>query len=51
VLLAMGIDPEIAHGSLRFSLGRDTTREEVEQAAAIVVECVGVLARSGNVRR
>lgn len=51
VLLAMGIEPEIAHGSLRFSLGRDTTREEIEQAAAIVVECVGVLSRSGNVRR
>lgn len=51
VLLAMGIEPEIAHGSLRFSLGRDSTREEIERAAAVVVECVGVLARSGNVRR
>ncbi|MBL8761980.1 MAG: aminotransferase class V-fold PLP-dependent enzyme, partial [Phycisphaerae bacterium] len=51
ILLAMGIEPEIAHGSLRFSLGRDSTRQDVDQAAAIVVECVGVLARSGNVRR
>lgn len=51
VLLAMGIEPEIAHGALRFSLGRDTTRREVEQAAEIVKECVGVLARSGNVGR
>ena len=50
VLLAMGIDPEIAHGSLRFSLGRDSAREEIERAAALVVECVGVLSRSGNVR-
>ncbi len=30
VLMAMGIPPEVAHGSLRFSLGRDNTREEVE---------------------
>lgn len=51
VLLAMGIDPEIAHGSLRFSLGRESTREEIERAAAVVVECVGVLSRSGNVRQ
>ncbi len=51
VLLAMGIDPETAHGSLRFSLGRDSTREEIERAASVVVECVGVLSRSGNVRR
>lgn len=40
VLLAMGIAPEIAHGSLRFSLGRDTTRAEVLEAAAIVGACV-----------
>jgi len=31
VLLAMGIPAEIAHGSLRFSLGRGTTREEIEK--------------------
>jgi cysteine desulfurase len=40
VLLAMGIDPEVAHGSLRFSLGRETSTDEVERAARIVVECV-----------
>jgi cysteine desulfurase len=31
VLLAMGIPAEIAHGSLRFSLGRGTTREEIDK--------------------
>jgi len=31
VLLAMGIPHEIAHGSLRFSLGRFTKDEEIEQ--------------------
>lgn len=40
VLLAMGISPEVAHGSVRFSLGRETTREEVEEAAGIVLRCV-----------
>jgi cysteine desulfurase len=30
VLLAMGVDPLEAHGSVRFSLGRGTTEEEVD---------------------
>ncbi len=30
VLTAMGIPPELAHGSLRFSLGRDNTAKDVE---------------------
>lgn len=40
VLLAMGVPPEIAHGSLRFSLSKETTQAEVDEAAAIVVESV-----------
>ena len=43
VLLAMGIPEAIAHGSLRFSLSRETTDAEIEEAAAIVAECVGRL--------
>lgn len=46
VLLAMGIPPEIAHGSLRFSLGKDTTAQELDSAAAIVIEAVRTLGRS-----
>lgn len=30
VLLAMGIPPEVAHGSIRLSLGRDNTEEDVD---------------------
>ncbi len=30
VLLAIGLPPEIAHGSLRLTLGKDNTEEEVE---------------------
>ena len=36
----MGAPPEVAHGSLRFSLSRFSTRDEVERAAGIVVEVV-----------
>jgi len=31
VLLSMGIPAEEAHGSVRFSLGRDTTEEEIDK--------------------
>ena len=37
VLLAMGVGPERAHGSLRFSLSKFTTREEVDEAVGVVV--------------
>ena len=30
VLLAIGLPHEIAHGSLRFSLGRETTEEQID---------------------
>ncbi len=46
VLLAMGIPEPIAHGSLRFSLGKHTTREDVAAAVGIVVESVRKLRTS-----
>ena len=48
VLLAMGIAPEVAHGSVRFSLSRETTDEEIEQAIDVVVAAVGRLRRSSD---
>jgi len=39
VLLAMGVEEEVAHGSVRFSLSRETTEAELREAAGIVVEC------------
>ncbi|NQS89006.1 aminotransferase class V-fold PLP-dependent enzyme, partial [Patescibacteria group bacterium] len=36
VLLAMGIPPEVAHGSLRFSLGRDTTERDIDQVIEVL---------------
>ncbi|HED52892.1 MAG TPA: cysteine desulfurase [Phycisphaerales bacterium] len=40
VLLAMGVDPASAHGSVRFSICRETTAEELDQAIEAVVGCV-----------
>ncbi|MGD0829019.1 MAG: cysteine desulfurase NifS, partial [Desulfobaccales bacterium] len=37
VLAAMGVSPERARGAVRFSLGRPTTRAEVEEAAALLI--------------
>ncbi|MFM9106156.1 MAG: cysteine desulfurase family protein [Chloroflexota bacterium] len=41
VLVAMGLPEERCRASLRFTLGRDTTDEDVEDAAAIVAEVAG----------
>ena len=36
VLLAMGLPPDLAHGALRFSLGRDNTEAEVDRVLEIL---------------
>ena len=43
VLLAIGLPHEIAHGSLRLSLGRDTTEEEVDYVLEKLPEIVKTL--------
>lgn len=40
VLKAMGFPPERVESSLRLSLGRSTTEEQVDRAAAIIGDCV-----------
>lgn len=40
VLRALGVPDELAHGSLRFGLGRFNTAEEIESAAAEVAQAV-----------
>ena len=46
VLLAMGIAPEVAHGSIRFSLARTTTAPQLEEAAMRVIAAIERLASS-----
>lgn len=46
VLLAMGVPDAEAHGSLRFSLSRDTTEDEVVKAAEVVAGAVATLRKS-----
>lgn len=43
VLLALGIPHEIAHGSLRFSLGKGTTEEEVDRVIDVLPSVVAKL--------
>jgi len=40
VLTAIGLDPEYAHGSIRLSIGRDTTEEEVTYVCNSLSEVV-----------
>jgi cysteine desulfurase len=49
VLAAMGCPPDIARGSIRFSLGRGNTEQEVVQALEVVCDVVGRL-RAGDAR-
>lgn len=43
VLLAMGIPEEFAHGTIRFSLGKYNTKEEIDYTIDAVVEVIGKL--------
>jgi cysteine desulfurase len=40
VLLAMGLDPQLAHGSLRLTLGRETTEADVDRTLEVVAQVV-----------
>ncbi len=46
VLLAMGVDERVAHGSIRLSLSRETTPQEVERAIGEIARVVAQLSRS-----
>lgn len=46
VLLAMGVPEKLAHGSIRFSIGRETTADDLQRAASIVAEAVTRVAAS-----
>lgn len=39
VIAAMGLPPEVAHGTLRLTTGRETTMEDVARAAQVIGAC------------
>jgi len=41
VLSAMGVPPQIGMGALRFTVGRWSTMEQMEEAARVVVDQIG----------
>ena len=43
VLLAIGLKPEEAHGSLRLTLGRENTKEDVDYVVSVLPEIVNKL--------
>lgn len=43
VLLAMGLDHQLAHGSLRMTLGADNTEEEIDYVLEVMPEIVARL--------
>jgi cysteine desulfurase len=46
VIRAMGVPEDLAHGTVRFSLSRETTEGEIDRAVAIIAECVSRLRQS-----
>ena len=43
MLLAIGLPHEIAHGSLRLTLGEETTKEELDRVVEVVKKTVDKL--------
>ncbi len=50
VLLATGVGPELAHGSIRFSLGAYTTEEDVQRVVGILPSIIARLRRMSTVQ-
>ena len=46
ILLAMGLDPELAHGAVRFSLSRYTMDAEIDEALEIIPATIAKLRES-----
>jgi cysteine desulfurase len=40
VIRALGVDDELARGSIRFSFGKDNTEDEIEYVVEVLVKAV-----------
>lgn len=49
VLMATGVGPELAHGSIRFSLGSPSTQEDVDRVLAVLPPVIARLRRMSTV--
>lgn len=45
VLLAMGVEPRLAQGAVRFSLGKDSTASDIDQLVGVLLDSVPRLRR------
>ena len=50
VLMATGVGPELAHGSIRFSLGRSTTEEDIRYVLETVPSIIARLRAMSTIR-
>ena len=50
VLAEMGVPDDVAFGAVRFSLGRDTTRSEIDTVVDMLVKCCGPKLTTRNER-
>ncbi|MEA2098093.1 MAG: cysteine desulfurase family protein [Patescibacteria group bacterium] len=50
VLTAMKIPPEVAHSSIRFTLGKDTTKEDIDYTLKVLIEKIERLREISGMR-
>ncbi len=51
VLISMGLSHEVAHGSLRFSLGRDNTEQEIDKVIEVLPTIVEKLREMSPIKK
>lgn len=49
VLLATGVGPELAHGSIRFSLGMENTEEDIDYVIEKLIQTIGKIRKMSSI--
>lgn len=50
VIMALGVDAEIAHSSIRFSLGRENTEDEIDKTVVILKDVIEFLRKISPIK-